>query len=291
MGGQAFYDRSDRSDPTDPTDPTDPQNAWSPAGGPGMRRAARRASMNLPSSFFAIMVLSGEHENRSKKELVVKMKEDLKAVFLDTLKTEWYPSLRALGFKGRGNDFVRVGDAMVNCINLQIRSDGSSCCANLGLHPRGLPSPSGKTIHETDMQPVDCELTRRLTPGGQTDHWWSFGITVAEAIAAAHDLVAMFPSQGETYFQKYQSIQDLVGNATPDHIAEGNVPVFQDFPITQMRAALLLARLHNSLGNDAAACAFAQYGFDQTTPVKGAGLRKHFREIMRGVGQSDAAKS
>ena len=209
------------------------------------------------------------------------MQEDNKRTFWSTLKAEWYPSLRELRFSGSGKHFIRVRDSLVDCVALQTRSDGSSCCVNLGLHPRGLPAPFGGGVVEAKMKVVDCEFKRRLAPEGQVDHWWPFGNTQSEAASAARDLAALFASRGEPCFRKYESIRDLVGDATPDDISKGTVPLFADFPITALRAALLLAQLRKSQGDVEAAHAFAQFGLDQTTAVKGAALRGYFKELLK----------
>ena len=203
---------------------------------------------------------------------------DTKAVFLDVLKSEFAPKLRELGFSGSGKHFRRVNGEIINAINIQGNKYGDSCAVNLGLHLTFLPMhwpnalPDARKIKE-----IDCQFRTRLSPDMKSDYWWKYGGLRDSPTKNARHLIATYLETGEPYFRRYDSMEKIVSMISLDDVKRG--AYLHTFGgITDVRAALTMARIHVHLGNVVSAKQFAAVGLanigDATL------LRREFENIL-----------
>ena len=187
---------------------------------------------------------------------------DAKAVFFDVLKSEFAPKLRELGFSGSGKHFRRVNGEVINAINIQGNNYGDSCAVNLGWHLTFLPVSWRNVLPDTrKIKEIDCELRTRLSPDMKSDYWWKYGGLLDSPTESARHLIATYLNSGEPYFRQYDSIEKIASMISVDEIKRGvYLQVFGG--ITDVRAALMMARIHVHLGNVIKAREFAAVGLE-----------------------------
>ena len=191
-----------------------------------------------------------------------------KAVFFGLLRDEFAPQLRRVGFKGSGQNFLRVRGDVINAINIQGNKYGGSVAVNLGLHLAFLPlcwseeAPDLATIKE-----VDCEFRRRLAPGRRQDYWWKYGGFFSVPLKRARHLVKTYFDVGEPLFERFDTVQKIADGLTVDSIRPDEmVELFG--PTTSGRAALTMARINRHIGRNDKARAFAAAGLDNMGSVQ-----------------------
>jgi hypothetical protein len=160
----------------------------------------------------------------------------------------------------------------LNVIQLQKQSAAELFCVNLGVHYGFMPKTGTGAAVEGDLIELsDCELKLRLTEQPtDRDQWWPISETSVKQVA---DCVRR---RGLVVFDTYRTQGEL---ATMDarNIEAGNSGILT--PITKVRACLLLARLHEHLGNRDKCIEAASIG------VKLAGMavgpKKALKEVLR----------
>ncbi|HJT30564.1 MAG TPA: DUF4304 domain-containing protein [Pirellulales bacterium] len=196
--------------------------------------------------------------------------------FAKLLKSRFAPVLRADGFAAQHNGWMRLRDPVINWLDVQARMAGGSCCVNLGVHMTFLPRPGGSdggTI-ASDIQQGYCEIFSRLTWEGEHDHWWPYD---AGEVAAA-DLVACYEERGRPVFERYSSFPHPFVDITPD--AFDDAALDELLPLTDTGKMLLLARVHDYLGNVQFAIRFSEMGL-AVTPRFASGARFALKNILR----------
>jgi hypothetical protein len=107
---------------------------------------------------------------------------------------------------------------------------------------------------------------------GESDHWWRYD----DGEAGVTDLMACYEEHGRAYLGKFADFPRPFVNIGPDDI--GSEAVSELFPLmTKTRKLLLLARVHDYLGNAQRAVQFSDIGQE----ISGVGLKGKFREIVR----------
>ncbi len=198
------------------------------------------------------------------------------SVFRELLKTRLGPVLCADGFARIGKEWQRIVGPLINCLNVQNKSDNAACCVNLGVHLAFLPTFTSSVSGSKPIDPADCEISDRLCWEGEPDHWWPY----ADGERAADDLVACYERRGRDYFALFARF--------PRPFVDVELPDFRDkattdlFPMmTKVRKALLLARVHDHLGNAEKAVEFSRFG----ESIAGRGLKPAFEAILRKHGR------
>jgi hypothetical protein len=165
----------------------------------------------------------------------------------------------------------RRGDEL-NIIQLQKHSTEESFCVNLGVHYAFLPKVGTEASLDDDhIELPDCELKLRLTNQATIkDQWWPI---VSSSVDQVADLVC---SRGLPTFDSYR-LDGPIAAMDGRSIESGNLGLLAS--ITKVRACLLLARMHESLGNRDKCAETASIG------LKFAGIavgpKKALRDILK----------
>ena len=168
--------------------------------------------------------------------------------------------------------YVRSEGERIDVIWIQKHSTDKACCVNLGIHYRFIPKivPEELPIEGKITQP-QCEIKIRLTDDpNQNNRWWPFGLAEVDSI------VAVITRQAPTVFKLY-ALEGKITKISVEDIETDNSDLLE--PMTRVRAALLLARIHDHLGNREQTVQFAQLG------LKVAGMavapKRACREILK----------
>ena len=170
----------------------------------------------------------------------------------------------------------RRRDCELNVIQLQKQSAAELFCVNLGIHYCFMPKAGSEAAVEGDLIELsDCELKLRLTEQPtDRDQWWPISEMSVKQVA---DCVR---SRGLAVFDTYRT-QGELARMDAKNIEVGNSGILA--PITRVRACLLLARLHEHLGNRDKCIEAATIG------VKLAGMavgpKKALKDILKRCGQ------
>lgn len=160
----------------------------------------------------------------------------------------------------------------LNVVQLQKHSTEQSFCVNLGIHYAFLPKAGTEApLHDDLIELPDCEVKLRLTDkAASKDQWWPIAVS---SIGQVSDLLA---SRGLLVFDSYRldgSIAVMEGKS----IESGNLGLLSS--MTKVRACLLLARMHEHLGNCDKCREVAEIG------VKFAGMavgpKKALKDILK----------
>jgi hypothetical protein len=135
----------------------------------------------------------------------------------------------------------RRGGDDLNVVWLQKNSLAESFCVNLGVHYSFLPKAGIEAPLGDAIELPDCEIKLRLTAQATAkDQWWPLN---SESI---REVVDLMKSRGLAIFDSYR----LAGSITEmeaKNVEDGNLGLLSS--LTKVRACLLLARMHEYLGN------------------------------------------
>ncbi len=209
------------------------------------------------------------------------MTADPKKVFYGLLRDEFAPKLRELGFKGSGSNFRRIRGEVINTINIQGNKYGGSSAVNLGLHLTFLPVTWADQLPDPkNVKEVECVFRRRLAPGRRSDYWWKYtGIFNSPSKKVSH-LIDTYLTIGEPEFSRFDTVEKMVNMIALSDIRFGNyIKVFGG--VTEVGAALTMARIHAHLGNNSEARAFANAGLENLG--RAIALKTKFIEILESL--------
>src|SRR5688572_998748 len=169
----------------------------------------------------------------------------------------------------------RNGDDL-NVVWLQKHSVESSFCVNLGVHYAFLPKAGTEVplIGDCIEQP-DCEIKLRLTSNPTAkDQWWPI------TQEAANEMAELMITRGLVIFDSYRLGGPIAAMEGKD-IEADNMGILSG--LTKVRACLLLARVHERLGNRNKCIDAATIG------IKLAGMavgpKRALKDILKRCGQ------
>jgi hypothetical protein len=187
-------------------------------------------------------------------------------------------TLTSAGFRRTdAGTWNRRRDEELNVIQLQKHSTKKCFCVNLGIHYTFLPQAGTEApLNGGQIQVPDCELKLRLTDQATiNDQWWPIA---APSVGQFADIVC---SRGLAIFDSYR-LDGPIAGMDGKSIECGNPGLLAS--ITKVRACLLLARMHERLGNRDKSVEAATIG------VKLAGMavgpKKALKDILKRLGQS-----
>lgn len=201
--------------------------------------------------------------------------------FYAVLKSEFFPKLRAAGFKGSGQNFCRVIGEVIHAINIQGNRWGGSCIVNLGAHVSYLPAMGGKPVGAWKYKVIDCEFNGRIVDPSSGD-WWQYGSSSAVAESSARSLVTTYFAEAEPKFSHYSTVASfLAAMETKANGAAHQLPILGtvDFGPLPARAALAAARIHRHEGNVSEARRFARMGLEGIAGDAGIALRPELEAL------------
>jgi hypothetical protein len=140
-----------------------------------------------------------------------------------------------------GHWIRQIGDTL-NAVWIQKHSSGLSCCVNLGVHYSFVPKVgTGELASNGTIEQAECEIKFRLTSNDQVcDQWWPISPT------AVSQIVDLFVRRGLPTLNSY-GLHEGILKIVPSDIEQGNATLLTN--LTRVRACLLLARLHDHMGN------------------------------------------
>ena len=165
------------------------------------------------------------------------------ANFLHSVDELMQSPLRQSGFRrtSAGN-WLFCNSVEINVLSLQKHSAKNIVCANLCVHYSFLPKTGTEVaVNTDDIEFSDCELKFRLTSDSSlNDQWWPISIENAGEIS---ELVY---NRGKEIFDNYRVNGPITAIQVKD-VEVGNSGLLSS--LTKVRACLLLARMHEWLGN------------------------------------------
>ena len=151
--------------------------------------------------------------------------------------------IRALGFKGSGQNFRRVEDDYLFIINIQGSRSGDVFYINLGAQPTFIPAECDAAL--STLKEYECVMRRRV--GNE----WMWSLNGEERLALIHQLDV----EQKEFFETVSDLRAAIARDSIDELLRkfsmGNPPA---------RAALHLARAAASLGHTATAKALVERG-------------------------------
>ncbi len=177
--------------------------------------------------------------------------------------------------ESQAGTYLRSIGERLDLIWIQKHSTDETCCVNLGIHYNFIPK-IGSTDLPTDgkIGQPECELKIRLTDESEkNDQWWPLNQGGVDAIAM------LIKNQASDHFTRY-GLEGEITKLSVDDFAAGVPPFLK--PMTRVRGVLLLARIHDHLGNQAQAIELAQFGLKVAGMA--VGPKKAFKDILKNRG-------
>jgi hypothetical protein len=189
---------------------------------------------------------------------------DARKRFDEYLNRDFFPILRAEGFKGSAGRLHRFNGDAIHVIQVQGSSFGGQCCVNLAVHVAFLPTAGGGTMTEgRKLKEYECEFRLRLCEKNEWDHWWEYGDSDRAAAANVASLVDTYRRRGPLFFDRFTPFPDVFLKIDPSKLDVGKVSTF-DAWISVPHMALTLARIMHHLGDRRKCRRFAEIGLRHT---------------------------
>ena len=173
------------------------------------------------------------------------------------------PALRALGFRGSGQNYRKSERDFVFVINFQGSSSGDTFFVNLGAQPVFIPNEGYGELDK--LKEDQCVLRRRV--GSE----WPWEMPSREALDA---LVAAITTTQAAFFGHVQTLRDAIATEPAEKL-------LREFSAgtTEARAALHLARAAVALGHPDQARVLVERGLELVSDSASI-LRSQLREVL-----------
>jgi hypothetical protein len=195
--------------------------------------------------------------------------------FVKALRQRLDSELGGLRFKRIKNGrWVRADGTAINVVELQVKSDRTRVCVNLGTHWSFLPkrSSGSESLSIEAAEAADCEIETRLVEhSSDVDQWWDFSLASVEGIS---DSLVKF---GLPWFERHRDLRALVVGASVADIESGCHPFLS--MLTKPRAALMLARIQEYSGDIEHARSVAEWGIKNTGLA--VAVRSQLKDLLR----------
>jgi hypothetical protein len=179
--------------------------------------------------------------------------------FHNLLKRNFFPLLRADGFKGSGTTFRKVNGERIDVINVQGSRYGGKCCVNLAAHFSFLPSMGGGQVTDPKkFKEYDCAFRDRLRQAKE-DHWWDYGASDAEAETSVASILDLYKRRSSMFFDRFEPFPEVFDRVTPAQLDARDLTKMPA-AMTQVFAALTMARVMKHLGCVEKCREFAEVG-------------------------------
>jgi hypothetical protein len=178
-----------------------------------------------------------------------------------------------LGFRStRHGSWSRKIDERIDVISFQKHSSQELFCVNIGIHYSFVPKVASTELPDGDnITQSECVVMLRLTEKDlDADQWWSME---ADSIYAVCGLIK---SKAMSLFDRYQ-LDGPISSIQSDEIeAEKNALLAMQ---TKVSSFLLLATIHEYLGNREQSIRFAQTGIRYAGMA--VGPKKALKDILK----------
>jgi hypothetical protein len=203
--------------------------------------------------------------------------------FHELVKRDFFPLLRADGFKGNGTTFRRIKGDRIDVVNIQGCKYGGRCCVNIAVHFPFLPIAGGtQFINLTKLKEYDCTFRERLHEAAESDHWWTYGASDEEAEASIASLIDTYSRRSGLYFGRFEPFPGVFLKITPAQLEASDLSGFFGF-LTKVGAAATMARTMKHLGLVEECRDFAKLGLRHLRPGVGLRLKAELERLRDGV--------
>lgn len=191
------------------------------------------------------------------------------------LKEHLAPYLREDGFSGSGRTFRRLRDGWLQVVGVQGSRYGGQFAINLGLQPLSVVHVLGELPDPKKITDSLCEFRRRLAVDG-SDQWWSHGQSQESMNMAVKQAAAVYATTGRHLLAAVSGPQSPFESISPAAFAQ-STESFLGFGSTQVRMALVLARLRREQDRKLESAAFAEIGLGGVGSA--VGLRRELEKL------------
>ncbi len=185
------------------------------------------------------------------------------------------PHLREDGFTGSGRTFRRLRDGWVHVVGVQGSRYGGQFAINLGLQPLSVVHVLGELPDPKRITDSLCEFRRRLASEG-SDQWWSHDSSQESMNMAAKQAATTYATVGRHLLAAVSGPQSPFETISPAVFAQ-TTKSFLGFGSTQVRMALVLARLRRAQDRKLESVAFAEIGLEGVGSA--VGLRRELEML------------
>jgi hypothetical protein len=183
------------------------------------------------------------------------------------------PTLRALGFKGSGQNYRKQTEGAVMVVNFQKSSGGDRFYVNLGVQPLCIPAEGGGQADPTEIKEYECVFRRRVTPP-EGALGWPYDVNAA----TADELRGKISTAYAEYLSPLAQIPGPATELTLEQFrTQGAGSIFGG---SHARNALNFARIALACGGVERARAFAEIGLADCPPMA-AGLKAMLLKILK----------
>jgi hypothetical protein len=197
--------------------------------------------------------------------------------FLKLITREFYPLLRAEGFRGAGTTLRRIQEPIIHVFNFQGSTSEHGCYLNLGAHLSFIPTEGGSAVQPASILEYHCVFRGRIDPPPGQSFPWSYGSSDEDAAENVAFLVSEWPTQGRPFFDRYskypESFITLVSGVNPNEV--------------DARDCLHFARIARQLNMPDRAATFLHVGLAKA-PEQATLLRADLTGLLRSLGNNQA---
>lgn len=197
--------------------------------------------------------------------------------FLNKVDAAMQQQLSNAGFRClNSGTWNRRSDDELNVVWLQKHSTDDSFCVNLGVHYAFLPKTGTEApLGSEAIELPDCEVKLRLTAQATVkDQWWPI------SLESVSEVVELMKNRGLAIFDSYRLTGPISRMKAQD--IEGGSPGLLS-SLTKVRACLLMARIHERLGNQNNCIEAATVGIRLAGMA--IGPKKALKDILKRNGQ------
>lgn len=195
--------------------------------------------------------------------------------FLKRVAKEFYPRLRAEGFRGSGTTLRRIDGEAIHVFNCQGSSTEGRFYLNLGAHYSYLPAEGGGTIQPVDLKEYHCVFRDRIEPPTGPELGWNYGSTDEEDSELLAFIASEWKTQAQPFFDRY---------AANAEIQLGLLNEAVDKP-RHSRDGLHFGRMAMYLGRSDLALRFIREGLADC-PERASGLIADLKSLLRVIEKS-----
>jgi hypothetical protein len=163
---------------------------------------------------------------------------------------------------------LRARGVVIEVVQLQRQSEVDLFCVNLGLFYTFLPLAAALDFEKIDI--ADCDIRLRLTTQDEkSDQWWAISSRSIQEVAT------LMIRRGVSVFDRYSL--EVLRSISVKSVEEGTCVTLAS--ITKVRACLLLATLHDHIGNRDLCIEFANAGIRLAGMA--VGPKKILKELLK----------
>jgi hypothetical protein len=186
--------------------------------------------------------------------------------FISLLSKQFYPVLRAEGFRGSGTTLRRMNGPEVHVFNVQGSTSSIHCYFNLGVHLTFLPTAGGELLEPNEITESSCVFRDRISPPEGLRSAWLYGETESEAQANVDRALQEWERQARPFFAAHaypEGIARLMAQASLTETHPAHLLKFARIAAQLERKERAAELAHSALGRVAAAATGLRFDIEQ----------------------------